>query len=88
MHGSTSRGRSTASSLLWASIAARSATWMPSPRIRSWAAEEGESIGAGAAEALRVIVIDDDEDESKGQRPSALVEQDRPDPPPLVPDVR
>ena len=35
-------------------------------RIRSWAAEEGESIGAGAAEALRVIVIDDDEDESKG----------------------
>jgi LmbE family N-acetylglucosaminyl deacetylase len=35
-------------------------------RIRSWAAEEGEPIGAGAAEALRVIVIDDDEDESKG----------------------
>ena len=35
-------------------------------RIRNWAAEEGEPIGAGAAEALRVIVIDDDEDESKG----------------------
>ena len=35
-------------------------------RIRGWAAEEGESIGAGSAEALRVIVIDDDEDESKG----------------------
>jgi LmbE family N-acetylglucosaminyl deacetylase len=35
-------------------------------RIRSWAVEEGEPIGAGAAEALRVIVIDDDEDESKG----------------------
>jgi LmbE family N-acetylglucosaminyl deacetylase len=35
-------------------------------RIRRWAAEEGESIGVGAAEALRVIVIDDDEDESKG----------------------
>ena len=32
-------------------------------RIRSWAAEEGEPIGAAAAEALRVIVIDDDEDE-------------------------
>ena len=39
---------------------------VPSARIRSWAAEEGESIGAGAAGALRVIVIDDDEDESKG----------------------
>ena len=35
-------------------------------RIRNWAADEGEPIGAGAAEALRVIVIDDDEDESKG----------------------
>jgi LmbE family N-acetylglucosaminyl deacetylase len=33
-------------------------------RIRSWAAEEGEPIGAGAAEALRVIVIDEDDDET------------------------
>jgi LmbE family N-acetylglucosaminyl deacetylase len=32
-------------------------------RIRLWAAEEGESIGVAAAEALRLIVIDDDEDE-------------------------
>jgi LmbE family N-acetylglucosaminyl deacetylase len=32
-------------------------------RIRAWAAEEGEPIGAAAGEALRVIVIDDDEDE-------------------------
>jgi LmbE family N-acetylglucosaminyl deacetylase len=32
-------------------------------RIRSWAAEEGEPIGVPAAEALRVVVIDDDEDE-------------------------
>ena len=32
-------------------------------RIRSWAAEEGTGIGAGAAEGLRLIVIDDDEDE-------------------------
>jgi LmbE family N-acetylglucosaminyl deacetylase len=32
-------------------------------RIRSWAAEEGEPIGAAAGEALRLIVIDDDEDE-------------------------
>jgi len=29
-------------------------------RIRAWAAEEGEPIGAVAAEAFRVIVIDDD----------------------------
>jgi LmbE family N-acetylglucosaminyl deacetylase len=35
-------------------------------RIRSWAAEEGESIGAAAAEALRLVVIDDDEDEGPG----------------------
>jgi LmbE family N-acetylglucosaminyl deacetylase len=40
--------------------------------IRQWAAEEGSSIGAAAAEALRVIVIDEDdgdmsdEDESHG----------------------
>src|SRR3954470_11682061 len=32
-------------------------------RIRSWAAEEGEPIGVTAAEALRLVVIDDDEDE-------------------------
>jgi LmbE family N-acetylglucosaminyl deacetylase len=32
-------------------------------RIRSWAAEEGEPIRAAAGEALRLIVIDDDEDE-------------------------
>lgn len=30
-------------------------------RIRAWAAEEGEPIGAGAAEALRLIVIDEDD---------------------------
>jgi LmbE family N-acetylglucosaminyl deacetylase len=35
-------------------------------RIRAWAAEEAEPIGVGAAESLRVIVIDDDEDESRG----------------------
>jgi LmbE family N-acetylglucosaminyl deacetylase len=36
-------------------------------RIRSWAAEEGEPIGAASAEAMRLIVIDEDEeDESKG----------------------
>ncbi len=35
-------------------------------RIRSWAAEEGAAIGTTAAEALRVVVIDDDEDEGPG----------------------
>jgi LmbE family N-acetylglucosaminyl deacetylase len=32
-------------------------------RIREWAREEGAPIGVGAAEAHRVIVIEDDEDE-------------------------
>jgi len=32
-------------------------------RIREWAAEEGRSIRVAAAESLRLIVIDDDEDE-------------------------
>jgi LmbE family N-acetylglucosaminyl deacetylase len=32
-------------------------------RIRAWAREEGEPIGVAAAEALRLVVIDDDEDE-------------------------
>jgi LmbE family N-acetylglucosaminyl deacetylase len=35
-------------------------------RIRSWAAEEGARIGAAAAEGLRLVVIDDDEDEGPG----------------------
>ena len=35
-------------------------------RIRDWAAEEGTAIGVGAAEALRLVVIDDDEDEGPG----------------------
>jgi LmbE family N-acetylglucosaminyl deacetylase len=32
-------------------------------RIRSWTKEEGEPIGVEAAEALRLVVIDEDEDE-------------------------
>ena len=35
-------------------------------RIRTWAGEEGTSIGATAAEGLRLVVIDDDEDEGPG----------------------
>ena len=35
-------------------------------RMRSWAAEEGAAIGVAAAEGLRLVVIDDDEDEGPG----------------------
>ena len=35
-------------------------------RMRAWGAEEGEPIAAVAAEALRCIVIDDDDDEGPG----------------------
>ena len=35
-------------------------------RIRTWAGEEGAPIGATAAEGLRLVVIDDDEDEGPG----------------------
>jgi LmbE family N-acetylglucosaminyl deacetylase len=35
-------------------------------RIRTWAAEEGARIGATAAERLRLVIIDDDEDEGPG----------------------
>jgi LmbE family N-acetylglucosaminyl deacetylase len=35
-------------------------------RIRAWAAEEGEPMGTSAAEGLRVVVIEDDEDEGPG----------------------
>ena len=35
-------------------------------RIRAWAGEEGAAIGASAAEGLRLVVIDDDEDEGPG----------------------
>ena len=35
-------------------------------RIRSWAGDEGASIGAAAAEGLRLVIIDDDEDEGPG----------------------
>lgn len=35
-------------------------------RIRTWMAEEGAPIGVAAAEGLRMIVIDDDENEGPG----------------------
>lgn len=37
------------------------------PRIREWAREEGEPIGAQAAEAFRVIMIDEDDPETEPQ---------------------
>jgi LmbE family N-acetylglucosaminyl deacetylase len=41
-------------------------------RITSWAAEEGAAVGVPAAEALRVVVIDDDEDEGPAHVGEAL----------------
>lgn len=50
-------------------------------RIRAWAAEEGEPIGVAAAEALRLIVIDEDDDEGPdheaGVATDAAVREDR-----------
>ncbi len=40
-------------------------------RIREWAAEEGEPIGVAAGEALRVVIIDDDEDEGPSPNDSS-----------------
>ena len=36
------------------------------PRIRDWAKEEGEPLGVAAAEAFRVIVIEDDDEADEG----------------------
>ena len=47
-------------------------------RIRAWAAEEGEPIGVAAGEALRLIVIDDDEDEGpSAASPTAEVSEEQ-----------
>jgi len=43
-------------------------------RIRKWAAEEGEPIGAAAGEALRLIVIDEDADEGPDSAADAAVD--------------
>ena len=43
-------------------------------RIRDWAKEEGEPIGSSAAEALRLVVIDDDEDEGPDHDLAAATE--------------
>jgi LmbE family N-acetylglucosaminyl deacetylase len=43
-------------------------------RIRAWAAEEGERIGAPAAESLRSIVIEDDEDEGPSPAEDVLTD--------------
>jgi LmbE family N-acetylglucosaminyl deacetylase len=43
-------------------------------RIRAWGREEGEAIGVDAAEALRVVVIDQDEDEGPDPRLAVATE--------------
>jgi len=43
-------------------------------RIRAWAKEEGEPAGLEAAEALRLVVIDDDEDEGPDREGRAATE--------------
>jgi LmbE family N-acetylglucosaminyl deacetylase len=35
-------------------------------RIRAWASEEGAKVGVAAAESLRLVIIEDDEDEGPG----------------------
>jgi LmbE family N-acetylglucosaminyl deacetylase len=39
-------------------------------RIREWLAEDGREIGTGAAEAFRLVVIDEDEEESASEEGS------------------
>jgi LmbE family N-acetylglucosaminyl deacetylase len=43
-------------------------------RMTAWAAEEGEPVGLAAAEALRLVVIDDDEDEGPDLQAGAATE--------------
>jgi LmbE family N-acetylglucosaminyl deacetylase len=43
-------------------------------RMRAWAKEEGEPIGVEAGEALRLIVIDDDEDEGPDREAGAATD--------------
>jgi LmbE family N-acetylglucosaminyl deacetylase len=45
-------------------------------RIRAWAAEEGAAIGVTAAESLRVVIIDDDEDEGPSAPADGSVDTD------------
>jgi LmbE family N-acetylglucosaminyl deacetylase len=49
------------------------------PRIRGWAAEEGATIGVEAAEALRVVVIEEDDDAEPGEAAEAATGQERSD---------
>ena len=51
-------------------------------RIRAWAAEEGQPIGVAAGEALKLVVIDDDEDEGPSPNdPNDSVAPESPAPP-------
>ncbi len=45
-------------------------------RIREWAADEGRAVGVAAAEALRLVVIEEDE----GEGPEEMATAEQPDP--------
>jgi len=46
-------------------------------RIREWAAEEGQPVGVGAAEALRLILIEEDDEVVEGGDAAADVDAAR-----------
>ena len=46
-------------------------------RMREWAKEEGEAIGAEAGEAFRLIVIDEDEDERSEETETKAASEER-----------
>ena len=56
-------------------------------RIRAWAAEEGESIGVAAGEALRMLIIDDDEDEGPHGEPAETAQAEQTGEPRAIADV-
>ena len=56
-------------------------------RIRAWAAEEGEPIGVAAGEALRMLIIDDDEDEGPHGEPAQTAQAEQTGEPRAIADV-
>lgn len=56
-------------------------------RIRAWAAEEGEPIGVAAGEALRMLIIDDDEDEGPHGEPAETAQAEQTGEPRAIADV-
>ena len=56
-------------------------------RIRAWAAEEGEPIGVAAGEALRMLIIDDAEDEGPHGEPAETAQAEQTGEPRAIADV-